>query len=85
MKPLMQLFGLEVEKIWKAEGRWSAIKEYKKVIQNLEKEFPDLETFMKKKEKVCAAKVKELLFDKVLMKIYNDKNGIRQITQWFKK
>ena len=85
MKPLMQLFGLEVEKIWKAEGRWSDIKEYKKVIQNLEKEFPDLETFMKKKEKVCAAKVKELLFDKVLMKIYNDKNGIRQITQWFKK
>jgi DNA polymerase elongation subunit (family B) len=83
MKPLMQLFGLEVEKIWKAEGRWSAIKEYKKVIKNLEEEYPDLETFMKKKEKVCAAKVKELLFDKVLTKIHNDKNGIRQITQWF--
>ena len=82
MKPLMQLFGLEVEKIWISEGRHQAIKEYKKVIKNLEMEFPDLETFMKKKEKVCAAKVKELLFDKVLMKIHNDKNGIRQITQW---
>ena len=84
MKPLLQLFGLEVEKIWKAQGRWSAIKEYKKTMKKLEDEFPDLEIFMKKKEKVCAAKVKELLFDKVLEKIHNDKNGIRQITNWFK-
>ena len=83
MKPLLQLFGLEVEKIWKAQGRWSAIKEYKKTMKKLEDEYPDLETFMKKKEKVCAARVKELLFDKVLEKIHNDKNGIRQITQWF--
>jgi hypothetical protein len=83
MKPLLQLFGLEVEKIWRAQGRWSAIKEYKKTMKKLEDEYPDLETFMKKKEKVCAAKVKELLFDKVLEKIHNDKNGIRQITQWF--
>ena len=83
MKPLMQLFGLEVEKIWKAQGRWSAIKEYKKTMQKLETEFPDLEVFMKKKEKICAAKVKELLFDKVLEKIHNDKHGIRQITKWF--
>jgi DNA polymerase elongation subunit (family B) len=85
MKPLMQLFGLEVEKIWKADGRWSAIKEYKKTMQKLENEYPDLEIFMKKKEKICAAKVKELLFDKVLEKIHNDKNGIRQITNWFTK
>ena len=83
MKPLMQLFGLEVEKIWKAQGRWSAIKEYKKTMVKLEQDFPDLEIFMKKKEKICAAKVKELLFDGVLEKIYNDKNGIRKITQWF--
>jgi DNA polymerase elongation subunit (family B) len=84
MKPLMQLFGLEVEKIWKAKGHHSAVREYKKTIKKLEEEYPDLETFMKKKEKYCAAKVKELLFDKVLEKIHNDKNGIRQITQWFK-
>jgi len=84
MKPLMQLFGLEVEKIWKAKGHHSAVREYKKTIKKLEEEYPDLETFVKKKEKYCAAKVKELLFDKVLEKIHNDKNGIRQITQWFK-
>jgi len=84
MKPLMQLFGLEVEKIWKAQGRWSAIKEYQKTIKKLKEEYPlDLETFMKKREKICAAKVKEMIFDKFLEKIYNDKNGIRKITQWF--
>ena len=85
MKPLLQLFGLEVEKIWAAKGDQKRRIEYKKAIKKMEEEFPDLEIFMKKKEKYCAAKVKELLFDKVLEKIHNDKNGIRQITNWFCK
>jgi DNA polymerase delta subunit 1 len=83
MKPLLQLFGLEVEKIWKVLGKHTAIKEYKKQIAKLEDEFPDLEIFMKKKEKFCATKVKALLFDKVLEKIYNEKNNIQQITSFF--
>ena len=83
MKPLLQLFGLEVEKLWAAKGDQKRRIEYKKAIKKMEEEFPDLEIFMKKKEKYCAAKVKELLFDKVLEKIHNDKNGIRQITNWF--
>ena len=83
MKPVLQLFGLEVEKIWKVLGKHTAIKEYKKQIVKLEDEFPDLEIFMKKKEKFCATKVKALLFDKVLEKIYNEKNNIQQITSFF--
>jgi DNA polymerase elongation subunit (family B) len=83
MKPLLQLFGLEVEKIWRAQGKMNAIKEYQKDIRKLEDDFPDLEIFMKKKEKFCAAKVKALLFDKVLEKIYNEKNNIQQITSFF--
>jgi hypothetical protein len=83
MKPLLQLFGLEVEKIWRAQGKMSAIKEYQKDIKKLEEDFPDLEIFMKKKEKFCAVKVKSLLFDKVLEKIYNEKNNIQQITSFF--
>jgi len=85
MKPLLQLFGLEVEKIWAAKGDQKRRIEYKKAIKKMEEEFPDLEIFMKKKEKYCAARVKELLFDRVLEKIHNDKNGIRQITNWFVK
>jgi len=85
MKPLLQLFGLEVEKIWRAQGKMSAIKEYQKEIRKLEDDYPDLEIFMKKKEKFCAVKVKSLLFDKVLDKIYNEKNNIQQITSFFSR
>lgn len=42
-----------------------------------------MEEFMKKKEKYCSAKVKTLLFDSVLNKIYNEKNNIRTITNFF--
>jgi len=84
MKPLLQLFGLEVEKIWRAYGKMTAIKEYQREIRKLEDDFPDLEIFMKKKEKFCATKVKALLFDKILEKIYNEKNNIQKIDAFFK-
>jgi hypothetical protein len=51
----------------------------------LQKEFPDFETFIKKKEKYCSDKVKTMLFDKHLMQINNDKNGLRPITSFFGK
>ena len=88
MKPLLQLFGLELEKIMRAQNKGkviNAIKDYQKQIKKLEEEYPDLEIFMKKKEKYCAAKVKALLFDKVLEKIHNEKNGIQTITSFFSK
>jgi len=84
MKPLQQLFGLAVELIWESQGKTSAIKTYRKDIIKMEKEYTDLEVFMKKKEKYCSAKVKTLLFDNALNKIYNQKNNIQQITTFFK-
>ena len=92
MKPLQQLFGLALEQIWEHQKKLSAIKTYKRDIAKLEMECGvyDLTgdtlsegTFMKKKEKLCAAKVKQLLFDKVLEKIFNQKNGIQTITSMF--
>jgi DNA polymerase elongation subunit (family B) len=88
MKPLLQLFGLELEKIMRAQNKGkviNAIKDYQKQIKKLEEEYPDLEIFMKKKEKYCASKVKALLFDKVLEKIHNEKNGIQTITSFFSR
>ena len=49
----------------------------------LQQEYPDIEIFMKRKEKYCSAKVKVLLFDKTLAKIYNERNGIQTITSFF--
>ena len=84
-KPLSQLFGLSLEQIWKYQGKDTAITKYKKEIIDLEKEYPDLEIFMKKKEKLCTAKVKVLLFDKYLNKINNLKNGNQELMMFYRK
>jgi DNA polymerase elongation subunit (family B) len=85
MKPLQQLFGLALEQIWEYQGKGTAIQKFKKEMCDLEKEFPDLEIFMKKKEKICSSKIKVLLFDKYLTKINNAKNGIQEISSFFVK
>lgn len=84
MKPLQQLFGLAIEQIWDLQNKKTAIKTFKKDMAALETESgDDLETFMKKKEKYTSAKVKTLLFDKFLEKIYNQQNGIRTMSDLF--
>jgi DNA polymerase elongation subunit (family B) len=83
MKPLQQLFGLALEQIWEYENLHSAIRAYKKDMIKLEKEYPDMEEFMKKKEKYCSAKIKTLLFDDILNNIYNKKHGIQTIGKFF--
>ena len=85
MKPLQQLFGLAIEQIWELQNKSSAIKTYKKDVQRMEIDTEgDLEAFMKKREKYTSAKVKILLFDKFLTKIFNEQNGIRTISDCFK-
>ena len=84
MKPLQQLLGLALEQIWTYQGKHSALKEFKKDLVKLEKEYNDnLETFMKKREKLTSAKIKVLLFDKILNKIQIDKQGMQSITTFF--
>ena len=84
MKPLQQLFGLAIEQIWELQNKKTAIKTFKKDMMALETESGgDLEIFMKKKEKYTSAKVKILLFDKFLEKIYNQQNGIRTMAELF--
>ena len=85
MKPLQQLFGLALEQIWTMQNKRPAIKTFNKDLQKLEDEGHDLETFMKKKEKMCSAKIKILLFDKVLSKIYNAKHRIQTLDTFFTK
>uniref|UniRef100_A0A6C0DRU0 DNA polymerase n=1 Tax=viral metagenome TaxID=1070528 RepID=A0A6C0DRU0_9ZZZZ len=84
MKPLQQLFGLALEQIWEHQNKHRLIKSYRSDMVSLSNEFPDIETFMKKKEKYCSAKIKVLLFDKILTRIQNEKNRVREITSFFK-
>jgi DNA polymerase elongation subunit (family B) len=85
MKPLQQLFGLALEQIWESQGKYKPILEYKKDMQRLEGETANLEEFMKKKEKYCSAKVKTLLFDTFLTKIFQKENGIQTLETFFSK
>ena len=84
MKPLQQLFGLALELIWECKGKTPAIKAYRRDIATLEKEYPDLELFMKQREKLSSAKVKDLLFEKFLVQIKNTENRMQPITAFFK-
>jgi DNA polymerase elongation subunit (family B) len=85
MKPLQQLFGLAIEQIWTLQNKTSAIKTFKKDIGQMKLDTDgDLEAFMKKREKYTSSKIKVLLFDKFLTKIYNEQNGVRTIADCFK-
>ena len=84
MKPLQQLFGLAVEDIWTMQKKMSAIKTYRKDVAKLEDECgDDLELFMKKREKISSAKIKVLLFDKILQTIHNRKHKIQTLDAFF--
>ena len=83
MKPLQQLFGLALEPIWEHQRKTSAIKTYRKDVIRIESENPDMESFMKKKEKYCSQKIKTLLFDKFLTKIEHARTGMQTITGFF--
>jgi hypothetical protein len=85
MRPLQQLFGLCLEQIWElnAKSNGGRIRNYRAEITKLQESYPDLEVFIEKKEKITSAKVKMLLFDSVLKKIENDKQGIQPITAFF--
>lgn len=84
MKPLQQLFGLAVEDIWTMQKKMSAIKTYRKDVAKLEQDCGgDLELFMKKREKISSAKIKVLLFDKMLETIHNRKHKIQTLDVFF--
>jgi len=85
MEPLKQLFGLALEQIWQLQNKSQAIKTFRKDVVALEQEFPDLETFMKKREKHTSKKIEELLFKKFLTRIDNEKKKLQTIGVFFQK
>jgi hypothetical protein len=86
MKPLQQLFGLALEPIWDYQKKGLAIKTFKKELAAIRESCgEDLEEFAKKQDAFVSKKAKEVLFDKWLQKIYNDKNGIQKITTMFSR
>jgi DNA polymerase elongation subunit (family B) len=85
MKPLQQLFSLALEQIWEMYNKGTVLRKHRKEVGELEKQYPDRTVFMKKREILCCKKIKEMLFDKYLEQIQNEKTKTRTISQFFVK
>jgi DNA polymerase elongation subunit (family B) len=83
MKPLQQLFSLALEQIWEINGASTALRKHKKEVAELEKQYEDRTVFMKKREIMSCKKVKELMFDKYLQQIENEKTKTQTINKFF--
>ena len=86
MKPLQQLLGLAIEQIYIERGKSdTTLRTYRREIEKIRREYPDLEVFMKKKEAFCSKEIKKLVFDGILNKIQNERAGNREITAFWSK
>lgn len=82
MKPLMQLFGLVLEDVWKSQHKTSKISKFKREIETLKK---TEENWEDKLVKLKDKEVKILIFDKFLRETNNSKEGNHSLLHFFKK
>jgi hypothetical protein len=85
MKPLLQLFGLVLEDIWRMQNKTSKIAKFRKETQELRKEYDDCKKFEEKMSKIKDKEVKTLIFDKYLRETNNIKEGNQSVAKFFTK
>jgi DNA polymerase elongation subunit (family B) len=86
MKPVQQVFALVLEKIWTMNKKLPKIREFKKVVETLQKEYCDnKEKFEEKLEALRCKEIKSLLFDEYLRETNNEKAGMQSVTKFFGK
>jgi DNA polymerase delta subunit 1 len=85
MKPLLQLFGLVLEDIWKMQNKTSKISKFKKEIDNVKKTIEDNKKMEEKINKLKDKEVKTLIFDKYLRETNNSKEGNQSLTSFFER
>jgi DNA polymerase elongation subunit (family B) len=86
MKPLLQLFGLVLEDIWRNNNKISKLNKFKKEIFDLKNEYvDDNKKYEEKLIKLKDKEVKILLFDKYLRETNNTKEGNQSVTSFFTK
>lgn len=86
MKPVQQVFALVLEKIWEMDKKLPKIKQFKKSVELLKREYCDnLEKFAEKLEAMRCKEIKGLLFDEYLRETNNEKAGLQSLTKIFNK
>ena len=82
MKPVQQVFALVLEKIWEMNKKLPKIRQFKKDVENLRKEyFDNVDKFEEKLETMRCKEIKSLLFDEYLRETNNEKNGVKSLTK----
>jgi DNA polymerase elongation subunit (family B) len=85
MKPLLQLFGLVLEDIWRMQNKSSKISKFRREINQLRSEQDDNKKFEDKLAKMRDKEVKTLIFDKYLRETNNAKEGNQSVAKFFIK
>jgi len=86
MKPVQQVFALVLEKIWVMNKKLPKIKQFKKTVDALKKEYGDnLGKFEDKLEAMRCKEIKGLLFDEYLRETNNEKAGVQSLSKFFGK
>ena len=85
MKPLLQLFGLVLEDVWKMQNKSSKIAKFRKEFIELRKEYDDNKKYEDKLAKMKDKEVKALIFDKYLRETNNSKEGNQSVAKFFIK
>jgi DNA polymerase elongation subunit (family B) len=85
MKPLLQLFGLVLEDIWRMQNKSTKISKFRREIAELRLEQEDNKKFEDKLAKMKDKEVKTLIFDKYLRETTNVKEGNQSLTKFFQK
>jgi hypothetical protein len=83
MKPLLQLFSLVLDDIWKMQNKSSKITKFKREIDTLKKNTEDNKKFEDKLSKMKDKEVKVLIFDKFLRETNNTKEGNQSMKKFF--
>ena len=83
MKPLLQLFSLVLEDIWKMQNKTSKIIKFKREVIALKKNTEDDAKFEDKLCKMKDKEVKVLIFDKFLRETNNVKEGNQSLKKFF--
>ena len=85
MKPLLQLFGLVLDDIWRMQNKSSKISKFKKELEKVRKDIEDDKKYDEKVSKLKNKEVQALLFDKYLRDTNNIKEGNQSIAKLFLK
>ena len=83
MKPLLQLFSLVLDDIWKMQNKTSKISKFKREVDALKKSMEEETKFEDKLCKMKDKEVKVLIFDKFLRETNNSKEGNQSLKKFF--